>query len=220
MKKLLVLILFLPVVVVAQKKGSPQSYAKTITADDLKKHLYIVAGKEMQGRETATEGQRKAAAYIEEQFKSLGLQPGNNGSYQMTFPVYRDEPGSSKFMINEKEYKLNDDFQPYALSGNNNAQYYSEVVFAGHGISDSTFDDYKGLNVVGKLVVIMEGMPSSYKSPSGASVRLKVVNAQKRGAAGLLIVGSNFPRRSATTRVGMYQELYRPTQYLNTYFIS
>lgn len=220
MNKLLVLILLIPVITVAQKKGSPQSYAKTITADDLKTHLYIVAGKEMQGRETATEGQRKAAAYIEAQFKSLGLQPGNNGSYQQTFPVYRDETIATRFVVNDKEYKLNDEFQPYAIGSSNVAQYFSEVVFAGHGISDSAFDDYKGLNVVGKLVMVMDGMPANYKSAGNASARVKVVNAQKRGAAGLLIISSNFPRRQGRRAGSMYQDLYRPTQYLNTYYIN
>ncbi|MEO6134078.1 MAG: hypothetical protein ABIP35_02930, partial [Ginsengibacter sp.] len=45
-------------------------YAETITQDGLKKQLTIVASAEMEGRETGTEGQRKAAAYIESQFKS------------------------------------------------------------------------------------------------------------------------------------------------------
>ena len=61
----------------AQKNAKPEVYAKTITAADLKKRLYVLASADMQGRETATEGQRKAAAYIESEFKSLGLQPGN-----------------------------------------------------------------------------------------------------------------------------------------------
>ena len=74
----------------AQKGAKPETFANSITADDLKKHLYIVAGPEMEGRETATEGQRKAAAYIETQFKTLGLLPGNNGSYQLVFPVFQD----------------------------------------------------------------------------------------------------------------------------------
>ena len=57
----------------AQKTTKPDAYAKTITSADLKKHLYIVAGAEMEGRETATPGQRKAASYLEQQFKSIGL---------------------------------------------------------------------------------------------------------------------------------------------------
>ena len=65
----------LSITAMAQKAPNPQPFANTITAEDLKKHLYIVAGPEMEGRETATEGQRKAAAYIENQFKSLGLKP-------------------------------------------------------------------------------------------------------------------------------------------------
>lgn len=225
MKKLpLFIFLFLSVVTFAQKKANPSSFAKTITAEDLQKHLYTVASKEMQGRETASPGQKKAAAYIENHFKSLGLLPGNNGSYQMTYPVYSDEAGKSIFEINNKEYKVNDDYQPYAFSNYNTSQYFSEVVFVGHGISDSAVDDYKDVNVIGKLVMILDGGPDGEKSNqtragSSAGIFTKIVNAQKRGAAAVLIVGSGFPRQPRRT-ASMYQELYRPTQYLNTYFIS
>lgn len=219
MKFFIAFLLLLPVIVTtAQKKANPQIYAKTITSADLQKHLYIVAGKEMQGRRTATEGQRKAAAYIEAQFRALGLQPGNNGSYQMPFPVYRDEAVKSIFTINEKEYKLNDDFQPYYLGYNNTSQYFSEVVFAGHGIAYSSFDDYKDLNVIGKIVLVMDGVPSSYKG-APVNIRTKLFNAQKRGAAAILVASGNFPRRQARGR-DMYKDLYTPSQYLNTYYVS
>ena len=67
----LFLLIFSSVIVFAQKKSpDPKKYAATITADDLSKHLYIVAGAEMEGRETASEGQRKAAMYIQNQFTS------------------------------------------------------------------------------------------------------------------------------------------------------
>src|ERR1044072_2227542 len=89
-RMLLVMALAASTAASAQKIADPKPFANTITPDDLKKHLYIVAGKEMQGRETATEGQRKAAAYIETQFKTLGLQPGNNGNFQLGFPVFQD----------------------------------------------------------------------------------------------------------------------------------
>ena len=64
MKWLGLLMASLPLMTIAQKTPDPKPFGNTITADDLKKHLYTVAGKEMEGRETATEGQRKAAAYI------------------------------------------------------------------------------------------------------------------------------------------------------------
>ena len=74
----------------AQKIPDPRPFAKVITAEELKRHLYIVAGADFEGRETATEGQHKAAAYIENHFRSIGLQPGNGDSYQLPYPVYQD----------------------------------------------------------------------------------------------------------------------------------
>jgi hypothetical protein len=66
----------------AQKTASPQKFSETITEQDLREHLFTLAGKEMEGRETATEGQKKAAAYIERFFRTNGLKPGNKDSYQ------------------------------------------------------------------------------------------------------------------------------------------
>src|SRR5436853_7705569 len=111
MKKIFLLLLFIPsIYAIAQKKVNPSTFAKTITADDLKRHLYIVASKEMEGRETATPGQKKAAAYIESQFRSLGLTPGNNGSYQLPYGVYQDSLLSASIDVNGKTFELDKDF--------------------------------------------------------------------------------------------------------------
>src|SRR5580692_4165292 len=86
----------------AQKIPDPRPFAKAITADDLKKHLYIVAGPDFEGRETATEGQHKAAAYIENHFRSLGFLPGNGDNYQLPYPVYQDSLVSASFSVNDQ----------------------------------------------------------------------------------------------------------------------
>ncbi|MFX6884222.1 hypothetical protein ABTH28_18490, partial [Acinetobacter baumannii] len=52
-------------------------FAELITAQSLKDKLTILASADMEGRETATPGQKKAAAYIESEFKRIGLKPGN-----------------------------------------------------------------------------------------------------------------------------------------------
>src|SRR5215218_9943963 len=88
MNKVLPLVLMLSTINSFAQK--PETFAKTITAEDLRKHLYVVASAEMEGRETATAGQRKTAAYIEDHFKKLGLQAGNGNSYQMNYDVYQD----------------------------------------------------------------------------------------------------------------------------------
>ena len=128
MKKILSLVLVISTLNSFAQK--PETFAKTITANDLKKHLYIVAGPEMEGRETATEGQRKAAAYIENQFKQIGLQPGNKDSYQMMFNVYQDSLTQASLEVNGKAFSLDQDFNP---SPNNipATLRFSEVVLIG-----------------------------------------------------------------------------------------
>src|SRR5687767_14690245 len=98
----------------AQKTGKPENYAKTISAEDLKRHLYIVASKEMGGRETGMEGEKKAAAYIENEFRRIGLLPGNNGDYKMFYPVYQDSVTGATLEINGKAYREDVDFNAAA----------------------------------------------------------------------------------------------------------
>ena len=93
----------------AQKVSKPDAYAKTITAEDLKKHLYIIASPEMEGRETGTAGQRKAASYIENYFKGIGLQPGTGDGYQMYYNLYQDSLISAAIEVNGKAYELDKD---------------------------------------------------------------------------------------------------------------
>src|SRR3954468_3350424 len=89
MKQLLIVpFLFFSIAVIAQDKNK---YADLVKAETLKKHLTIIASDEMQGRETGTEGQRKAAAYIEQQFKQLGLShPASLSGYQQEYPLFKD----------------------------------------------------------------------------------------------------------------------------------
>ncbi|MBK8698095.1 MAG: hypothetical protein IPN29_00285 [Saprospiraceae bacterium] len=158
------LLLSLPLFSVAQKKDkNAAKAAATITAEDMKKHLYIIASKEMGGRDTPSPGLEKAANYIEEHFKSLGLAPGNNGSYRQYYSLYKDSMQDASLVINGKKLVLNTDFQ--AMTSNYAAGLrFSEVVFAGYGISDGDKrNDYKDLNVTGKLVLIADGIPADYK---------------------------------------------------------
>ncbi len=220
-----VLLLLLTVAATAQKKADPKKFAETITEQDLRTLLFTLAGPEMEGRETATEGQRKAAAYIENFFKANGLKPGNNGSYQQSYPVYRDSLASSVLLVNNTEMALNKDYQPMIQMCRTAGQYFSEVVFAGHGIVDSAYDDYAGMDVKGKAVVILDGTPSSYKSNkrgfrAPGSIYGKIAAAAQKGAATVFVVSGGFPRQAMTASNNMYVNLYTPGQNPNVYTIS
>lgn len=220
------LFLSLPVFSMAQKKDkNAMKAAASITPADMKKHLYIIASKEMEGRDTPSPGLERAASYIEEQFKAMGLAPGNKDSYRQYYPLYKDSMTGASMKIDGTALELNKDFQPqpnnYAA-----AMRFSEVVFAGYGISDGDKrDDYKDLKVAGKLVMIVDGIPSDYKSTqngfnSPASTFGKMNAAMNKGAAGLLIVYSNYPRKTMNTSSNWSTNGYKPAQTPFTFTIS
>ena len=93
-----------------QKNTDPGVYGSTIKSENLQKHLYQIAGPEFEGRETATPGQRKAAAYIEDYFKSLGLKPGNRDSFQLAYPVFQDSLISTYIQVNGDSFEYIRDF--------------------------------------------------------------------------------------------------------------
>jgi hypothetical protein len=179
---------------IAQKGPNPDAYAKTITADDLKKHLYIVAGKEMEGRETATEGQRKAAAYIEAQFKRIGLLAGVNGSYQQHYPLYRDSLVGAAIEVNGQKFSLDKDFN-LNLSNTPSELAFSEAVLVGPSV---TADSIRTANLMGKLVVI-----AGESMATGRGVTAPRMDALRAsGAAAILTVASSYPRTAPSLRTG------------------
>jgi len=199
------------------KKTTSTTFANSISTGDLKKHLFIVAGKEMEGRETTKEGQRKAAAYIENHFRSLGLLPGNKGDYQMKFPVYQDSLISTSIQINDKTYQLDQDFFLSVSQNTNSTLRFSQIVFIGIGEADSLNDDYKDIDVRGK-VVMMLGTPQTLSS-SSRYPNPKLEAAQRNGAIAVLYISNMFPRKTKTSAIGSmylyaFQKTLRPNQFI------
>ena len=220
-KFLLLSLLFAGLYVHGQKKADPKSFANSITSDDLRKHMYIVAGPEMEGRETATEGQRKAAAYIENYFKTIGLLPGSNGTFQMEYPLYQDSVISSSIEVNGKSFELFKNFTINLSTSTATTLMTSEVVFVGYGYSDSTRDDYKNINARGKVVLVLPGVPPSTENQRRTGGMAAILEAALRqGAAAVLSVQSNFPRNPSSLRGNMYFHGYRRTIYPNVFTIS
>jgi hypothetical protein len=207
----------------AQKIPDPRPFARAITADDLKKHLYIVAGPEFEGRETGTEGQHKAAAYIENHFRSLGFLPGNGDSYQLPYPVYQDSVISAALAVNDQAYTFNQDFFAPVAPNNSTTLLGSEVVFAGYGAGDSTRDDYKGLNVRGRIVVVLNGNPPGTPPPAGRRFRgpNKSDIAQRNGAAAILILQTGtVPPQLSAVKGNMSIGEYKRTNSITTFYIT
>ncbi len=208
-----------------KKDKNAQKAAATNTVEDMMRHLYIIARPEMEGRNTPSEGLNRAADYIESQFKASGLVPGNNGSYRQVYNLYKDSMIGAAININGAALEMNKDFQ---LQSNNYAaeMRFSEAVFAGYGISDEgNRDDYKDLNVAGKLVIIADGVPADYKSSatgfaSPSSSTGKMNAAISKGAAALIIVYNNFPRSEMRINSNWSMNSFRTAQSPFTFTVS
>ncbi len=114
----------------------------------------------MEGRETGTEGQRKAATYIESQFQQIGLlSPQSLSNYQQNYPIYKDTLIPKTLKIGKKKYTFGKDYIITPGTGSESNFNIKDIVFAGYGISDKKYDDYIGKDVKGKLVLICAGEP-------------------------------------------------------------
>ena len=153
MKKVLLLSLCVAVYSAnAQSNKDAGKFASTITQKDLRDQLTIIASDEMEGRETATPGQKKAAAYIEEQFKKLGLKPGNGNSYQQKYPVYQDELKSASLSLYNFSFEYGKHFSANLSSSVNGNWNLNNIAYVAYGISDKERDDYKDVDVLKKFI--------------------------------------------------------------------
>jgi len=217
----LIMALALPAAMMAQTKPSLKEagkFATTVTAADLKTHLSILAGAEMEGRETATEGQRKAAVYIENYFKALGLKPGNGDSYQQFYPVYRDSILSASLMVNSKKLTLNRDFS--VGPGNYSAKMgFGEVVFI--NFDDSLWKNAK-IPVSGKLVMFFaKGLQQSGPQQNfGGAIATRISQVMQKGAIAAIVVQDIFPVNQPEQMGGMQYDAYATRQNINTFNIS
>lgn len=210
MKKLLLLCLPFAATLVMAQKGDDASakYAALITQQGLKEKLTILASDEMEGRETASPGQRKAAAYIEDFFKKLGLKPGNGDSYQQLYPVYQEVLIEKDLRVNGRSFEWDKDFMFSMQTVSTGSWTYNGVVFAGYGMVDSAtkVNDYAGLDVKGKLVLVLDGgataAPAGGGRGFGGPAMAKMNAARRNGAAGLLIISADFPRANPTSVKG------------------
>jgi len=133
-----------------------QTYSQTITADDMKAHLYFLADDLLEGRETGERGQHLAGIYIRSQFMRLGLQPGNteNQTYFQKFFLNKSETKDAAIRIGKENFSFGEDF---IATGGMPDEIEADMVFAGLGISDSSYDNLSQVDVSGKVAIILSG---------------------------------------------------------------
>lgn len=162
----------------------------------LKKDLFHLASDALEGRGPATEGLAKAGDYIAAEFKKAGLAPGAKNSYFQLFNIKGARLVDARGLTLKGpkdavvDLKLGADYTPLGLS-KSGAHKDVGVVFAGYGISSKDYDDYKGLDVAGKIVVVLRESPKDFKGPAkSVSLVEKLAVAEKADALAVLFVNS------------------------------
>lgn len=160
-------------------------------------HVTFLADDLLEGRDTGTRGYDIAANYVASQFIAMGLKPaGPDGSFFQKLTVREARlDGTPKLTLTfgGKDTVLADTAQVLVRPSLTDQAVAVEapLVFAGFGFDrpDLGFDDYKGLNVKGKIVVVLTGFPKGTPSELGAHLNSeKAVMAMKRGAVAVISV--------------------------------
>ena len=177
----------------------------SISSHDLLEYVKIICDEQFEGRLTGTEEFMECARWLSSFFESCGLEPaGDNNTWFQYFKIPHTvihpdcglsiEISSGKKGSIKKHYKYITEYMPGSTSGN--GQVNAEVVYAGYGITapELDYDDYKGIDVKGKIILIEREAPVS--PGEGAEKfnpwrdysfhQYKLNNAVKHGAAGMI----------------------------------
>ena len=183
-----------------------QAPASDFTPERFRRHVAFLADDLLEGRETGTRGYEIAARYVATGFEGLGLRPGaRGGSWFQQVPFVRmamTAPAALTIGGQSFAQGAGATFRQSPEAGRTEVS--APAVFAGYGLEAPAFglDDYRGLDVRGKVVVVLDGMPSGLPSDVAAhlgSEKRRI--AARRGAVGLITLRSpaaatRFPLRA------------------------
>jgi len=185
----------------AQQDAVRVSYAKSITTEDLERHLLKLTSDEFEGRETGEPGQKLAAEYIGYCFDQMEYFSRVKDGYLQSIPMKRVYPEGAEIAINGKTFEQNKDFYYFPRFGDT-IIHAGSITFMGYGIEATEgYSDYNSeTDIEGKVVAIMLNEPMDEKGnsflhqkddsvlESSGNFRKKITIARKYGAAAVLLI--------------------------------
>lgn len=168
-------------------------------------HMLFLASDALEGRDTGSRGHEIASLYIATQLQALGLEPaGDEGSYYQRVPLRSSRlvPGSASLTLHTKEGDNSLAYPKAFFTGSDPVETASTItaplVFVGYGLVSDEFglNDYAGLDVDGKIVVMLTGLPEHIPSEEAAHLgRERSRFAAEHGAVGVITLHT--PKREA-----------------------
>lgn len=171
-----------------------QEFAAKISVQTIKDYTAALSSKEMEGRGTMQPGGDKAANWIADRYKELGLKPlGDKGTFlqKVDFKEIVATPETS-LTVGDQKLNFGTDFSLLTMN-NGDKNVSGEMVFVGYGIQVKTRDDLKGIDVAGKVVVLFDGHPASISKKEWDDNKASSIfgrNLMQKGAAAIVYVGN------------------------------
>jgi Zn-dependent M28 family amino/carboxypeptidase len=182
-----------------------------INQDRLLARIKVLSSDEFEGRAPASEGETRTISFVEKEFKDAGLEPGNpDGTYVQKVPLIGITPDPNMQLtftdtISKKQRTLNygSDFMAWTKREVPRVSMNSDMIFVGYGVVAPEFqwDDYKGVDVAGKVLVMLVNDPPvpDEKVFGGKAMTYygrwtyKFEIAAQKGAAGCLVIHETGP---------------------------
>jgi len=183
----------------------PAEAVAAIDTGTLMRHIRVLSNDSLMGRQPGSAGEDKTVAYLESQFKSIGLKPGNtDGTYIQKVPMVGITVKGAPTLTfakggTKKDLKWRDDYVAWTKHVAPSASLdKSELVFVGYGTEAPEFkwDDFKGMDVAGKTLVMLVNDPPLADTTQFGGKRMtyygrwtyKYDQGMKHKAAGVLLV--------------------------------
>jgi len=217
-------ITLLPLAALAIGAAPPPPPSDPAAAARVRAHVEFLADDLLEGRGTGTRGHEVAAAYVVSQFQALGLQPGGEkGSWYQWVPFRRATlaPGKTTLaMTIDGKTSAVSEFEMGILPSvtRKAREIDAEMVFVGYGLADRALgiDDYSGLDVRGKIVVILRGTPKGMPSDIAAHLAgTKDRIAGERGAVGTLEISTTAPKTPLPPKPRSFLENVRAVDWVD-----
>jgi hypothetical protein len=212
--KLSIFFLLFPIGTFAQMVTSEVlKLTETIDTNKIKAHVAYLASDALLGRKPGKPGYQMAVDYVIKEYKSMGILPaGENGGYTQKIVLRNSKLVKEKTSLNfaqndgsSKKLTLGEDYLFYANPERAKVDFNAPLVFVGSGIDapELGFNDYKNIDVKGKICVILQKSPDNV--PANVKLHLRYPStyqdyALKHGAVGVLLC--NYENNTARFKVG------------------
>ena len=186
----------------AQQSSPGTRASRAISGNVMRAHLEFLSDDALEGRAPGTRGGLIAAKYVAAQFERLGLEPaGDDSSYFHKVPIISLTPNPQVSIVangSESPLEFKQDYVLWSMHDDSVVSVAGDLVFAGYGIvaPEYQWNDYEGLDVKGKVVVVLVNTPGLRDSTLFKGKVLtyygrwtyKIEEAERQGASGLLMV--------------------------------